>query len=88
MSAVSVRVEIVEISGERCDQLMSHILRYAFTGIIAKAEVISRDSDLIDVSRIEARVPEYLRGRVTSCYLVSAERLPELDGSTSGIVDL
>lgn len=81
---VAVTVEIIETSGERCDQLMSHLLRASF-GPEAIAEVTRRFSQLFDVTPVGS-LPQQARGLVETTYLVVAER-PALDGSIAGIVD-
>jgi hypothetical protein len=86
VNRVSVQVEITEQTGERCDQLMSHILRSAFPSG-AKAQVMQRQGEPTDVTGLGS-LPTMVPGYVTTEYHIAHETPPEVDGSVEGIAEL
>jgi hypothetical protein len=87
LNAVSLRVEITEVSGARCDALMEHILVTAFQGQ-AQAKVLSRSGEPVDITDLGS-LPMVTTGYVTTSYAVEAKRYPELTGQhIKGIIDL
>lgn len=86
MNAVSLRVDVTELSGRACDRLMSHILRTALPKG-AKAQVIERSGEPIETSEMGS-LPTITTGFVTTSYAVESLRAPEIDGDTAGVVDL
>lgn len=75
-SMISVRAEIRELSGYRCDQLMQHIIDNALPD--ATAKVISRSGDEVDVTSLGS-LPQTVTGYVTTVYEVTSQTNPDVD---------
>lgn len=75
MNQLSLTIEIREVSGDRCDEILGHILATAFPE--ATATVLSRFADEVDITGLGS-LPQTTRGWVTTRYEVTATESPDL----------
>jgi hypothetical protein len=75
MNALSLTIEITDMSGDRCDEILGHILATAFPN--ATAQVLSRTGQEIDVTDMGS-LPQIVKGWITTRYGVTAPERPEI----------
>lgn len=81
---LSIEVEVTDVSGQRCDELMALILHETFPD--ARARVLARHGERLDVTPMGA-LPEVTTGLVTTRYVVKGKSGRYYE-DTSAITDL